>query len=375
VQKQDSSGTTKHIWDGQNILVETDGNNVIQVVYTQGPEVYGNFITQARGGVDSFYLFDAPGSTRQLASSSASITDLYVYDSFGSALLASGATVNPFRYVGCVGYYYDVDLATHYIRARHYSPVLGRFLSRDPIGVTAQSNRYGYCSNNPTKNVDPSGLDVHVFALEGFGTRGGFSDPFLKNFYQANFTALGAVWHEHFQQEVGRARLADDVARELSEIATKKLDETCPPEYHRIVLIGYSFGGGMLKYLLDDLKQMNIKVDVVISVDPVPRRRLTAVPILRDYPNVAGLCFDRWVNFFQMCDTKTLLPGGIQGHSVPGAQKNTQKARQDFLNAGLDPSRGHTEIFRLKDIKAQFDAEIRKLMADPTRRSYKCGNQ
>ena len=37
VQKQDSTGTTKHVWDGQNILLETDGSNIIQVVYTLEP--------------------------------------------------------------------------------------------------------------------------------------------------------------------------------------------------------------------------------------------------------------------------------------------------------------------------------------------------
>ena len=37
VQKIDSTGTTKHVWDGQNILLETDGSNIIQVVYTLQP--------------------------------------------------------------------------------------------------------------------------------------------------------------------------------------------------------------------------------------------------------------------------------------------------------------------------------------------------
>ena len=46
MQKQDSTGTTKHVWDGQNILLETDGSNIIQVVYTLQPELYGNLISQ-----------------------------------------------------------------------------------------------------------------------------------------------------------------------------------------------------------------------------------------------------------------------------------------------------------------------------------------
>ena len=52
VQKIDSTGTTKHVWDGQNILLETDGSNIIQVVYTLQPMLYGNLISQRRSGDD-----------------------------------------------------------------------------------------------------------------------------------------------------------------------------------------------------------------------------------------------------------------------------------------------------------------------------------
>jgi hypothetical protein len=67
VQKQDSTGTNNHVWDGQNMLLETNASDVIQVVYALEPVLYGNLISQSRGGVDSFYLFDALGSVRQLA--------------------------------------------------------------------------------------------------------------------------------------------------------------------------------------------------------------------------------------------------------------------------------------------------------------------
>ena len=87
MQKQDSTGTTKHVWDGQKILLETDGSNIIQVVYTLEPEHYGNLISQRRSGTTSFYLFDGLGSTRQLVGSTGSVTDSYLYDSFGKCSL------------------------------------------------------------------------------------------------------------------------------------------------------------------------------------------------------------------------------------------------------------------------------------------------
>ena len=135
VQKQDSTGTTKHVWDGQNILLETNAGDLTQVVYTEKPEVYGSLISQSRGGVDSFFLFDALGSTRQLASSSGSLTDSYLYDSLGNALSSSGSTVNWLRYVGREGYEFDADLGWYFIRARYYEPLDGKVLEPRSSGL------------------------------------------------------------------------------------------------------------------------------------------------------------------------------------------------------------------------------------------------
>jgi len=158
VQKQDSTGTTKHVWDGQNILLETNSSNIIQVVYTLEPMVYGNLISQIRSGTTSFYLFDGLGSTTQLVNSTGSATDSYVYDSWGNILSASGPTTNPFRYAGRSGYYNDPDLQELHVRARFYDPTSGRFVSRDPLVFADGVNLYRYSANRPTSLTDPSGL-------------------------------------------------------------------------------------------------------------------------------------------------------------------------------------------------------------------------
>jgi RHS repeat-associated protein len=41
---------------------------------------------------------------------------------------------------------------------RMYSPELGRWLSRDPIGERGGRNLYGFVGNNPIRRVDPWGL-------------------------------------------------------------------------------------------------------------------------------------------------------------------------------------------------------------------------
>ena len=44
-----------------------------------------------------------------------------------------------------------------YVRARYYSPEIGRFLSPDPIGYGDGLNMYAYVSNDPLNGWDPTG--------------------------------------------------------------------------------------------------------------------------------------------------------------------------------------------------------------------------
>jgi RHS repeat-associated protein len=50
-----------------------------------------------------------------------------------------------------------------HFNARWYDPKLGRFITEDP--ARDGSNWYGYCSNNPLKYVDPTGLEFKVIDI------------------------------------------------------------------------------------------------------------------------------------------------------------------------------------------------------------------
>jgi RHS repeat-associated protein len=174
VQKQDSTGTTKPIWDLFTILEETDSGDTTQVVYTQAPTRYGELVSQLRAGAAQFYLFDGLGSVDRLTDTTPTVTDSYVYQAFGNIQTSSGSSINPFRYNGETGYYLDTDLPQLYVRARHYSPSVGRWLSPDPLGLIQGPNLYLYLRNSVVGRSDPSGMCkvCGVTLLSGGGSGG-----------------------------------------------------------------------------------------------------------------------------------------------------------------------------------------------------------
>jgi RHS repeat-associated protein len=60
---------------------------------------------------------------------------------------------------GFTGHISDSDTGLTYMQARHYDPVIGRFLSGDPVGFAeggpAYFNRYAYTANDPVNAIDP----------------------------------------------------------------------------------------------------------------------------------------------------------------------------------------------------------------------------
>ena len=87
-----------------------------------------------------------------------SVVNHIVYDSFGNV---TSETSTEFQSMyGFAGREIDSESDLVYMRARHYDPHLGRFISEDPIGFNAgDTNLSRYVENGPTNQTDPSGLD------------------------------------------------------------------------------------------------------------------------------------------------------------------------------------------------------------------------
>ncbi|HYP13046.1 MAG TPA: RHS repeat-associated core domain-containing protein, partial [Bryobacteraceae bacterium] len=151
-----TSGTQKtfYIFSGTTLIGEVT-NGTPTAAYTWSPS---GLISDRLlpSGKSLFYHFGPQGETRQLTNAAAAVVATYSYDAYGRELATSGTDPNPFRYGGKYGYYSDSGryLAT----ARWYSPVLIRWLSRDPIGYSGGDNVFAYVKANPVSAVDPTGL-------------------------------------------------------------------------------------------------------------------------------------------------------------------------------------------------------------------------
>jgi RHS repeat-associated protein len=122
---------------------------------------------------------DGLGSVRAITDSNGNVVQTFQSDEFGIPLLTQGTNPEPFRYTGQQR---DAESGFYDLRARYYSPGLGRFVSRDSLFGTAASplslNRYGYVDGNPVNVVDPSGTCGGSYETGNFGCWAEEATPF-----------------------------------------------------------------------------------------------------------------------------------------------------------------------------------------------------
>ena len=88
------------------------------------------------------------------------------FTAWGSALFSTLPNT-PFKWEGRVGEYEDSETGLVLCGARYYSPLIGLFITRDPIGFKGGVNVYSYCAGNPAMLTDPQGRAVQIGVSQG----------------------------------------------------------------------------------------------------------------------------------------------------------------------------------------------------------------
>ena len=111
-----------------------------------------------------FYHCDHLGTPQEMSDAQGQMVWKAEYKAWGERVSARSASnffenseivTNNIRFQG---QYFDEETGLHYNRYRYYSPYVGRFISKDPIGLLGGNNVYAYAPN-PVSWIDPLGLN------------------------------------------------------------------------------------------------------------------------------------------------------------------------------------------------------------------------
>jgi RHS repeat-associated protein len=174
---------TKYVYNGWRVIMELDGlaGDIPTRKFSWGLDLAAqagqlNSLESAGGiggllaaedsagtGTKEFiYFADANGNIGQVVETTAgasygTVAAHYEYAPFGKRINPASPTEydQPYRFSSKP---FDPETELGYWGYRHYSPELGRWISRDPIGDTGGMNLYRFAVNNPVSRLDSLGL-------------------------------------------------------------------------------------------------------------------------------------------------------------------------------------------------------------------------
>lgn len=147
--------TTQYLYDRKNVVLEI-ANGTITASYLRSLSLDEPFVRFGSNTTSAeFYHHDALGTTLLLTDGTGAVKTTYTYTPFGETTVTGTPSTNSFQHAGRE----NDGTGLYYYRLRYYSPLMHRFISEDPIGLMGGINMYAYVRNNPTRFIDPFGLD------------------------------------------------------------------------------------------------------------------------------------------------------------------------------------------------------------------------
>jgi len=149
--------TIYNVYDASGSLVHIDAvTDNKKTDYVSGPM---GTLVRISNNVVTYLHPDHLGSAQSGTNSAGAVSWREQYTPFGEELQSPAANDN---LAGFTGHIKDKATGLNYMQARYYDPVIGRFLSVDPVtfletGNPNFFNRYAYGFNDPINLIDPSG--------------------------------------------------------------------------------------------------------------------------------------------------------------------------------------------------------------------------
>ncbi|MFH1776992.1 MAG: RHS repeat-associated core domain-containing protein [Candidatus Omnitrophota bacterium] len=153
-----NGNVVKYIYDDALPIIERDTAGSTLVSYTRipgAPGGIGGMVSSTDGSSTLYYHCSSLGNINQITDASGNVIQTYEYDAFGNIVNESGSLNNDHQYKTKE---YSANTGLVYFGARYYNPVIGRFITRDPMGMVDGPNLYLYCGNDPVNRIDPFGL-------------------------------------------------------------------------------------------------------------------------------------------------------------------------------------------------------------------------
>ncbi len=162
IKKTGPEGTTLYI--GNLFEVRPGGVSVSHIF--GGSQMVADLVHTGTATAQAYYYQpDHLGSTALISDSNGATLQSLAYRPFGETAVITGNSPIHHKYTG-----QEEDLGTelYFYNSRFYSPVLGRFISLDPIVPDLYDpqtlNRFAYVRNNPIILTDPDGHNPWVVA-------------------------------------------------------------------------------------------------------------------------------------------------------------------------------------------------------------------
>jgi RHS repeat-associated protein len=148
---------TDFIYDGQDIVLALDGEGSLTNRYLHGPAIDQILADEQIAEEQLIWtLADNLGSVRDLVNNAGEVESHIDYTAFGAVETITNNLVQTLY--GFTGRERDAETGQTYHRARYYDPLVGRWLSEDPIGFSAgDANIQRYVGNDPVNFRDPHG--------------------------------------------------------------------------------------------------------------------------------------------------------------------------------------------------------------------------